>query len=130
MATIFGKVLAGAIDRMVRAVVIPITSVIPFLVSSGILLVAFGAMWAGFGAAMLANPAALDDVWASIARLPLPVQGLGWLLAMPLMAGLWVHDTDWPLIVRVVLIAAIAGWNLLVFLPRRDQAGAAPAVQA
>jgi len=37
------------------------------------------------------------------------------------MAGLWVWETSWPLIVRVVTILGIAGWNLLVFLPRAAQ---------
>jgi hypothetical protein len=38
------------------------------------------------------------------------------------MIGLWIWETSWPLIVRVVLVVAIAGWNLLVFLPRALQA--------
>jgi len=30
---------------------------------------------------------------------------------------LWVWDTTWPLVGRLVLIAGIAGWNLLVLMP-------------
>jgi hypothetical protein len=33
------------------------------------------------------------------------------------MIGLWVWDTTWPLVVRLV-VAGIAGWNLLIFLPK------------
>jgi hypothetical protein len=50
------------------------------------------------------------------------VQIGAWLLFLPVVAGLWIWETTWPLIVRVVLIVGIAGWNLLVFLPRAAQA--------
>ena len=39
---------------------------------------------------------------------------------MPVMVGLWVWGTDWPVVLRLVLIAAVAGWNLLVFVPRAE----------
>lgn len=121
MATI-GDLIARAIDRLVRWVVVPVTSVIPLLVSSGILLVGFAALWLGFGTALVANPRALDQWWRSLGGLPLPIQGVAWLLLMPLLVGLWVWGTDWPLLVRVLLIAGIAGWNLFVFVPRRAHA--------
>jgi hypothetical protein len=34
------------------------------------------------------------------------------------VAGLWVWETTWPFIVRVVLVAGLAWWNLFMFLPR------------
>lgn len=112
------RIFTGALDRLINWVVLPVTRVIPFLVSSGIMLVAFAALWVAFGAALIASPAALDGAWRTLIGLPLPVQGLAWLLLLPLPAGLWVWSTDWPLAVRLVLIAGIAGWNLLVFVPR------------
>lgn len=125
MATVTGDLITGAIDRLVTRVVVPATSIIPFLVSSGILLVAYGALWLGFGTALAANPGALDECWRTVGQLPLPIQGIAWLLLMPLMVGLWVWSTDWPLVVRLVLIAGLAGWNLVVFVPRRGQASQA-----
>ena len=68
----------------------------------------------------MANPAALDEAWRSLAQLPLPLQAVVWLLFMPVMVGLWVWGSDWPVVLRLVLIAAIAGWNLLVFVPRAE----------
>lgn len=130
MATIFANVISGTIDRFVRAVVVPVTSVIPFLVSSGMLLVAFGALWALFGFGLVAQPAGIDNAWHSITALPLPVQAVAWLLFMPLMAGLWVWETDWQLAVRLVLIAGIAGWNLLVFIPRHEDAASSHGLES
>ena len=127
MAISAGQVIAKAADGVVRRVVVPVTSVIPALVEHRVLLAVFGALWVGFGAALVSNPAALDQAWRGISQLPLPIQGLVWLLFLPLMAGLWVWNTDWAIGVRLLLIAGIAGWNLLVFLPRRSAARQAPA---
>ena len=44
-----------------------------------------------------------------------------WLLFLPVMIGLWIWETTWPLLVRLVLVIGIAGWNLLIFLPRAAQ---------
>lgn len=127
MAKITGDLIAGTMDRLVRWVVIPVTSAIPLLISSGILLIVFAALWLGFGAALASNPSALDDTLRSLGQTPLPVQGIAWLLFMPPLVGMSVWGTDWPLVVRLVLIAGIAGWNLLVFVPRRGQARVAAA---
>ena len=115
----FGRLLAGAIEGLVRWILVPVTGVIPFLVSSGILLVVFAALWLGFGVTLVAHASAVNEVWRSIGALPLPILGLAWLLFLPPMAGLWVWTTSWPLAIRLVVIAGLAGWNLLVFIPRR-----------
>ena len=116
----FAKLIATTVDELVRWIVVPVTSQIPRFVSSGLALVLFAIVWLAFGAAIAANPAALGDAWHSIGQLPLPVQALVWLLFLPVMAGLWVWGTDWPDVVRFVVIAGIAGWNLLVFVPRAE----------
>lgn len=41
-----------------------------------------------------------------------------WLLFLPVIAGLWVYETTWPFVLRIVLIASIGGWNIWMFLPR------------
>ena len=126
----FGNLIGSAVERLVSWIVIPVTSVIPRLLSSGALLVLFGAMWLAFGAAAATNPAALDDTWRAIGSLPLPVQAIGWLLLLPVMAGMWVWEADWALLARAVVIAALAGWNLLIFVPRREQPPLATATES
>jgi ABC-type amino acid transport system permease subunit len=71
---------------------------------------------------LVLSQGSLDDAWATIRGLPLIVQIVVWLLFLPVMAGLWIWETTWPLVVRVLLIVSLAGWNLLVFLPRALQA--------
>ncbi|OGO59254.1 MAG: hypothetical protein A2V85_09830 [Chloroflexi bacterium RBG_16_72_14] len=114
--------VGGSVDRLVRWVVIPVTSVIPVLVRTGALVLVFGALWVGIGVALVVDPAAVDAAWQSIGSQSPVVQAVAWLLFLPLMGGLWVWSTDWPLVARIVLIAALAGWNLLVFIPRRETA--------
>jgi hypothetical protein len=127
MATLFGNAIGGGIDRLVRWVVIPVTGIIPVLVRTGLLFLLFAVLWLGFLAALVADPAMLDAAAETIGDLPLLVQGVAWLLFLPLMGGLWVWSTDWPLLVRVVLVVGLAAWNLAVFIPRRDTASPAAA---
>jgi hypothetical protein len=126
MTVVAGNRFERGIDRFVRWVILPVTGIVPVLVRTGLLFVGFAALWVGFFAALVFDPATLDRVWQAVAGLPLVAQAVVWLLFLPLTAGLWVWQTDWPLAVRVVLIVGVAGWNLLVFLPRRG--AAAPAV--
>jgi hypothetical protein len=98
--------------------VVPVTSTIPFLASHGILLAIFVALWALFGYALVRNRPSLDDSWARLRHLPLLVQAVAWLLFLPVLAGLWIWRSRWPLVWRVALIVGLAGWNVLVFLPQ------------
>lgn len=128
MATMLGNTIGGGMDRFVRWVILPVTGVVPFLVRTGLLFAGFAVLWAGFLGAMLVNPSVLDAIRSTLEGLPLPVQAVAWLLFLPLTAGLWIWGTDWALLVRVVLVVGIAGWNLLVFLPRREPVSPAVAV--
>jgi hypothetical protein len=120
MATTVGNALARSIDVLVRGLIVPVTSAIPFLVRTGLLFAAFAALWVAFLAAMVVQPAALGDAWRTIGALPLPALGLAWLLFLPQVSGLWIWATDWPEIVRIILVVSIAAWNLIVFIPRRE----------
>jgi hypothetical protein len=114
---------APIVDRVIRSTVVPIADLIPVLVRSGALLVGFAIVWAAFFAALLLDPAALDSARTTLDRLPLLVQILAWVSFLPPMAGLWIWGTDWSMAIRIVLIVGLAGWNLLVFIPRPDATG-------
>ena len=126
----FGKVIAGTVNALVNGIVVPVTSVIPRLVSSGALLGIFAILWLAIGVTAVADPAGLDATWREIGEWPLPVQAVGWILFLPVMAGLWIWATDWPFLARVVLVVGVAGWNLLVFIPRREQSTAVAATES
>jgi hypothetical protein len=33
-------------------------------------------------------------------------------------AALWVWESSWPFVVRLVLVVGVAGWTLLIFMPK------------
>jgi hypothetical protein len=105
-----GSLIAWLVDA--------VTAPIPFLVSSGLLLLVFAGLWVAFGAALVRDPSRIDDSWRRLRAAPLVVQALAWLLLLPVLAGIWVWRTGWPRLARLVLVGGLAGWNLLVFLPR------------
>jgi ABC-type amino acid transport system permease subunit len=94
-----------------------------FLADSGVLFVAFGVIWLAFGAALIWSQGSLDAAWQAVRSLPLLVQLVLWVLFLPVMAGLWVWETTWPLMLRLIVVLGIAGWNLIIFLPRVLQGG-------
>lgn len=105
------------IDGILVPVLTAVTAPIPFLASSGILLVLFAALWAALAVAIVRNPARVDAAWRRLRQLPLAVQALAWLLLLPVLAGVAVWRAHWPKAARYTVIGGIAAWNLLVFLP-------------
>ena len=93
-----------------------------WMAEHGVLFVVFAVIWAAFAVAVIWSQGSLDQAWQAIRSWPLPIQVVAWVLFLPVMFGLWVWETSWPLIVRLTLVIGVAGWNLLVFLPRAAQA--------
>jgi hypothetical protein len=111
------------LEQAIEGLAEGVGNAIGFLAGSGILFGIFALLWVAFAAALLVSPASFEAAWEWIGSLPLVVQGLLWLLFLPVLAGMWIWETDWPLIVRLVLVVAIAGWSLLVMLPRAANRG-------
>lgn len=80
--------------------------------------VVFAMLWAGFAAALVWSQGSLDQVWQWISGLPPILQGAVCLLFLPVTAGLWVWETTWPLLVRLLLVGGLGTANLYVFFPR------------
>ena len=109
-------------ERVVEVAASSLGNTVGFLAEIGVLFVIFAIIWLAFGAALVWSQGSLDAAWQWVRSLPLIVQGLVWLLFLPVMIGLWVWETTWPLVLRLFVIVGIAGWNLIVFLPRALQA--------
>jgi len=95
---------------------------VAWLAETGVLFGVFALIWIALGVGLIWSQGSIDQAWESIRGLPLIIQALVWLLFLPVMIGLWIWETTWPLVVRLILVIGIAGWNLLVFLPRALQA--------
>jgi hypothetical protein len=105
-------------ERVIESVASGLGNGVAFAAETGILFVVFAILWVAFGVALVWSQGSIDAAWESIRSLPLIAQGALWLLFLPVMAGLWIWETTWPLVVRLVLVLGLAGWNLMIFLPR------------
>lgn len=76
-------------------------------------------LWLGFAAALIFNQALLDSVWQSFRALPWAAQGVIWLLVLPVTAGLWIWETNWPLRLRLVLVIGLGWVTIYTFFPRK-----------
>jgi ABC-type amino acid transport system permease subunit len=97
---------------------------VAWMAQSGVLFAVFAIIWVAFAVGLIWSQGSLDEAWQAIRSMPLIVQVAVWVLFLPVMAGLWVWETSWPLVVRLVLVIGLAGWNLLMFLPRTAAASA------
>ena len=108
------QLIVGFVDK----ILVPFLNVfIPILTNGGGFVV-FGVLWAAFAYALVVRQGDIDQTWEAIRTLPLIAQLLLWFLFLPVMAGLWVWETTWPLIMRIVLVVGLAGWNLMIFVPK------------
>lgn len=112
----------GRMEQVIETLASGVGNSITWLVENGVLFALFATIWVAFGAALIFSQGSVDQAWQTIRGLPLIVQVAVWLLFLPMMVGLWVWETSWPLVVRLVLVAGVAGWNLMVFLPKALQA--------
>ena len=111
-----------AITFIVDHTIVPVANSIPWLISHWVLFALFGALWVAFGIGIVASQGSLDATWEWLRGLPLLIQGVVWLLFLPVAAGLFIWETTWPFVVRIVLVLGLAGWPMLMFIPRAAEA--------
>lgn len=112
------SVITGIVDHTV----VPMGAAIGWMASSGVLLLIFAGLWVAFAAGLIFSQGSLDQAWLWIRSLPLLLQAAVWLLFLPVVGGLWVWETTWPLLLRLVVVMGLGAWNILVFLPRATPA--------
>jgi hypothetical protein len=108
----------GVMERSIESVAGGLGNGVGWLAETGVLFAVFAMLWIGFGVALVWSQGSLDAAWTWTRSLPLLLQGVIWLLFLPVMVGLWIWETTWPMALRLALVLGVAGWNLLVLLPR------------
>lgn len=84
---------------------------------------AFGILaliWLGFGAALLFNQAILDTVWQSFRGMPVILQIIVGFLVLPVVLGLWVWESSWPLWLRLILLLGLCSATIYTFFPKQS----------
>jgi hypothetical protein len=112
----------GRMDQVIETLASGMGNSVAWMAENGILFAIFTIIWVAFGAGLIFSQGSVDQAWQMVRSLPLIVQIGVWVLFLPVMIGLWVWETSWPLIVRLVLVVGVAGWNLFMFLPKALQA--------
>lgn len=75
-------------------------------------------LWVGFGAALLFNREVLGKAWHIFRSWSIVIQGLIVLLTLPVVLGLWIWQTSWPVWLRLSLVAGLAWMTEYTFFPR------------
>jgi len=52
-------------------------------------------------------------LWNWVRALPSVAEIIVWVLFLPIMVGLWIWESSWPALVRLVGFAGIVAWTLL-----------------
>lgn len=108
----------GRMETIIEAVATGAGNLIGFMAENGVLFVIFAVIWGAFGVGLIWSQGSIDAAWQWVGDLPFILQGVIWLLFLPVLVALWIWETTWPVAVRLLLVIGIGGWNLLVFLPR------------
>ena len=77
-------------------------------------------LWLGFGAALLFNQALLETTWHLFRGLPIVAQALLGLLLLPVILGLWIWQTPWPLWICLILVIGLGWATLYTFFPKHS----------
>ena len=76
-------------------------------------IVIFAILWVGFAIALVVNREWLDLLWNWVRALPSVVEIIVWVLFLPITTGLWIWESSWPALVRLLALAGIVVWTLL-----------------
>jgi hypothetical protein len=76
-------------------------------------VVVFAMLWIGFAIALVVNREWLDLVWNWVQALPSVARIIVWVLFLPGMVGLWIWESSWPVLVRLLGFAGIVVWTLV-----------------
>jgi hypothetical protein len=112
--SLMDQLITGFVDRLL----VPVIDAFVPMITNGVAFAVFAVIWAAFAYGIVASQGNLDATWQWLRAIPLIPQALLWLLFLPVVVGLWIWETGWPFIVRLVLVAGLAGWNLWMFLPK------------
>jgi membrane protease YdiL (CAAX protease family) len=86
-------------------------------------------LWLAFGVALLLNQPALDAAWQAFLAWPLLVKLVVGLLVLPVLLGLWIWQTTWPLWLRLVLVVGLALATVVTFFPKKTGSQAKPEIK-
>jgi hypothetical protein len=112
--SLMDQLISGFVDRLL----VPLIDAFVPMITNGVMFVIFALIWAAFAYGLIASQGSLDAAWQWLRAVPFIPQAILWLLFLPVTVALWIWESGWPLLVRLVLVIGLGGWNLWMFLPK------------
>jgi hypothetical protein len=76
-------------------------------------VVIFAVLWVGFAVALVVNREWLDLLWNWVRALPVVARIFVWVLFLPGTVGLWIWESSWSALVRLLAFGGMVGWTLM-----------------
>jgi len=73
----------------------------------------FAVLWIGLAAALIGNREWLDLLWNWVQVLPIIAKIIVWILLLPIMVGLWIWESSWSELARLLALAGMVIWTIL-----------------
>jgi hypothetical protein len=73
----------------------------------------FVVLWVGFVIALVVDRGFLDTLWNWVRALPLVAEIIVWVLFLPITVGLWIWQSSWPALLRLLGFGGIVVWTLV-----------------
>jgi hypothetical protein len=75
--------------------------------------VIFALLWIGLVLSLVVNRDWPDLAWNWVQALPSAARIAVWVAWLPIMTGLWIWQSSWPALGRLLAFAGLVAWNLL-----------------
>ena len=85
---------------------------VPRTLSSYAVLI-FAILWIGLAITLIMDPSWLGQFWDWVQTLPPVLKILALVFITPIMTALWICESSWTSIVRMLAFGGLGGWTLL-----------------
>ena len=76
-------------------------------------VVIFAILWVGLATALVLDQVWLDLLWDWVQALPALVKISSWVFITPIMAAVWIWESSWTVLIRLLAFAGLVGWTSL-----------------
>jgi len=82
----------------------------------------FALFWVGFAVVLAWDQSKLADVWVWVRERPFGVELVLWSLFLPVTVGLWIWQSTWPSVARLLALGGLVAWTVVAFSNLRNLA--------